>query len=101
MVYSFWKISLSAGQRMDHEGNPNQSKGDRTGGCCRSEGTVRFRPRLSGEDGERLTDLGSILHIKPSGLPGKLNREVKRLKCVFYHVMIKLLNMFVYVFPTR
>lgn len=31
--------------------------------------------RLSGEDGERVTDLGSILQVKPSGLMGKLKIE--------------------------
>lgn len=61
MAYSFWKISLPSVQRMDHEGDPGQSKGNQSGGFCWSEGTVRFRLRWSSEDGERLTDLGSIL----------------------------------------
>lgn len=58
---------------------------------------MSFRLRWSGEDGEKLTDLGCILQVKHSGLTGNLNvEESRKHKCVFYRVITKLFNMCLY-----
>lgn len=72
----------------DSDGGPRGSKRGVRGPVRRllqAQGAqVRFGRRLCGNEGEKLTDLGNILRVKPSGVIEKFSTEGKEAQCIFY-----------------